>query len=136
VTLISVQVGLQSCGNDDPAPNDVTQQILTAGKWNIQSATIDGVSTDLFTNLTLSFDTNNPIYTYTTTNGGVVWPASGTWSFVGEDGKKIKRNDGLDIDLENVSDKQLVISYTWASTTFTGGRIKGIKGVNKLTFTR
>ncbi len=136
ITLVSVQVGMVACGGggDDLTPNELTQQQLSGAKWNIGSATIDGVSTDLYAGLTLTFGATS--FTYTSTNGGVVWPASGTLLFVGEDGKKVKRNDGLDITIESVTDKQLVLSYTWASTTYSGGRIGGIKGVNRLTLTR
>jgi len=134
VFICSVLCILPGCNSSETpiSSNEVTQKLLTSKKWSSGSATIDGVSTDLFTSLTLSFDTNNPIFTYTATNGGAVWPASGTWSFVGEDGKRIKRNDGLDVIIESIDEKQLVISYTWFSTTYGGGRTTGVKGLNRI----
>ena len=93
------------------------------------AVTIAGVSSNLYAGLTLSFTSTS----YTTTNGGKIWPASGTWSFVGEPGNKIKRDDGLEITIESINTSQLVLTFTWATTT-SGGRVASLKGLHRMTF--
>ena len=93
---------------------------------------IDDVVSDLYAGLTLSFGSD----TYTTTNGGKVWPASGTWEFVGDKGDKILRDDGLQITIESANASQLVMSFTWSSTTFDGGRAGSLTGLHRMTFKR
>jgi hypothetical protein len=90
---------LQSCGSkgSDPSPADQMKTILTSGTWNLQAVSVDGVDqSSVYTGLTLRFNDNS----FTSTNGRVVWPASGTWQFTGDTGKNITRGDGLAISIE------------------------------------
>jgi hypothetical protein len=99
--LLSILL-LASCGSDSsPSASEVTTKQLTSSGWKISSVQVDGTDqTALFTNMTLSFTATN----YTTTKGGVVWPASGTWSFVDNTAKKIKRNDNVEVTIVEISD--------------------------------
>ncbi len=72
---------------------------------------------------------------FTTTNGGAVWPASGTWTFTDATAAVIKRDDGLPINVE-VTDTTLKQTLTWTKTTLAGGRTSSVKGQNVFTFTR
>jgi hypothetical protein len=128
-------VQLSSCANkgEDPGPSvqdEVKAKLTTPAKWNLLSVQVDGSDkTSVYAGLTISFTPTG----YTTTNGRSLWPASGTWSFVGTDGKRIKREDGTEIGVE-VTDSSLRLSFTWAKTTLGGGRLESISGQHVLTF--
>jgi hypothetical protein len=123
---------LTSCKKDDPEPETARiQKILAANSWVIQTVTVNEVDqTNLFTGLTLSFTKTN----YSTTNGGVVWPASGTWEFVDETAKTIVRNDGLQITINEVTNTSLKLSLTWSTTTLGGGRTASVAGDHEFSF--
>jgi hypothetical protein len=119
-----------SCSNNDPAPTDieiVTDQI-TSGPWKVKSVTVDGTDqTNLFTSFTLQV---SPA-AFTTTHGGVVWPASGSWDFTDASATKIKRTDGIEMTIESISESELILSFTWSTTTYGGGRISSISGLHR-----
>jgi len=113
----------------DPSPSDQMKSILQSGTWNLQNVTVDGVDkTSTYSGLTLSFTATN----FTTTNGRVVWPASGTWQFSDETGKNITRSDGLPISIGEATTSKLVLQLSWSKTTF--GRVESIKGAHVFTF--
>jgi hypothetical protein len=123
---------LTSCKKDDPEPETARiQKILAANSWVIQTVTVNEMDqTNLFTGLTLSFTKTN----YSTTNGGVVWPASGTWEFVDETAKTIVRNDGLQITINEVTNTSLKLALTWSTTTLGGGRTASVAGDHEFSF--
>jgi len=77
VILLLIVILLTHCGGTKPQPTQqkiVTEQ-LAGVTWNLQTVTVDGVDqTSVYKGLTLKFIET----TYTTTKGGLVWPASGT----------------------------------------------------------
>jgi hypothetical protein len=123
---------LTSCKKEDPEPETARiQKILAANSWVIQTVTVNEMDqTNLFTGLTLSFTKTN----YSTTNGGVVWPASGTWEFVDETAKTIVRNDGLQITINEVTNTSLKLALTWSTTTLGGGRTASVAGDHEFSF--
>jgi hypothetical protein len=131
VTALSL---LLSCGGeDDPTPNEVTLAQLTQSPWRISAVTVDNTDrTNLFTNLTLTFTATN----YSTTNGGLVWPASGTWTFADESGQKIKRSDGVEITVVEASATTLRLSLQWAKGSLGAGRTGSVAGNHVFTFVR
>jgi hypothetical protein len=139
VALVSIAlVQISGCGgggNGTPtlsASDAVKAKLTAATSWKVQSATVDGVDqTAIYKNLALSFS----VAGYSSTNGGTVWPATGTWSFNDANGTTVKRDDGLIISVE-VTDTSLKLSYTWAKTTLSGGREESVKGAQVLTFTK
>ena len=93
--------------------------------------TVDGTDkTSVYTGLTLSFTDTN----YTTTNGGVVWPASGTWSFADATGKLITRSDGLSITVEEAIATSIKLKLTWEEGALGGGRAAAVAGVHVFSF--
>jgi hypothetical protein len=93
--------------------------ILASGTWNISSVMVDNTDqSSMYTGMTLDFTSG----AYTTTNGKVVWPASGSWSFASSDGKVINRGDGIDVTVSQITDSKLVLELDWAKSTF-GGRV-------------
>jgi hypothetical protein len=130
--LVVYVMGLMGCGKDDPQPsaNDITTELLRSKPWQLSSTTIDGTSSNLYSGLSVTFSTN----TYTSVNGGKIWLASGTWNLAGDDGKKLLRDGTLQIDIQNISPTQLVISFNWNSTTLDNGRTESLKGLHRMTF--
>jgi len=133
IIVVFVLLKISGCGKDENfTPNDKTEELLMAQAWELTEVRIDGVVSDLYAGLTLSFGSK----TYTTTNGGKVWPASGQWEFIGEKGDKILRDDGLQITIISANASQLVLSFTWNSTVYDGGRTGSLKGLHQMTFKR
>ena len=129
--LVSIAV-LDGCGSkSDPSPNEVNTNILSSHAWKLQSLQVDNVDkTSLYAGMTLSFTAT----TYATVKGAPVWAASGTWSFSGTDGKTIVRDDQVQVNADQISDNQLVLSLTWNKNTFGGGRVSSISGQHVYTF--
>jgi PBP1b-binding outer membrane lipoprotein LpoB len=132
-TLIVI-LFLVGCGSYPAASaSEITTSQLTSSGWKISSVQVDATDqTALFTNMTLSFTATN----YTTTKGGVVWPASGTWSFVDNTAKKIKRNDNLEVTITEITDTTLKLSLTWATGTFGSGRTSSVAGNHIFSFVK
>ncbi|MBL7873159.1 MAG: hypothetical protein JNM78_16190 [Cyclobacteriaceae bacterium] len=134
ITMIfSALLFLQSCSSKggDPSPADQMKAILIAGSWNLQTVSVDGVDkTAVYTGLTIKFTDGN----FTTTNGRVVWPASGTWQFANDSGKIITRGDGLSITIEEATASKLILKFNWSQNTLGPGRTTSVKGENVFTF--
>jgi hypothetical protein len=132
LTHISIVLLLISCSggsNPQPAsPQDQAKALLTSGTWKLQSESVDGVDlTALFNGFTITFTSSG----YTTTKGGAIWPASGTWSFQGTSTTTIVRNDGVVVQLQLAS-SSLVMTIDWPTTTL-GGKIESTRGSNVFT---
>lgn len=122
----------QGCksASKDPSPADAMKSILTSGTWQLQSATVDNVDrTSVYTGLTLAFTATS----FTTTNGRVVWPASGTWKFSDDTGKSITLDDALPVSVGEATTSKLILSLSWSKTTF-GGRAQSVNGAHVFTF--
>ncbi|HZY82187.1 MAG TPA: hypothetical protein VFE50_21830 [Cyclobacteriaceae bacterium] len=137
ILLVSFATLLASCGGGgggDPEPTppsaqDAVRTKLTSATWTVQSVTVDGVDqSGLYKNLSLKFTAS----TYTATNGGVIWPASGTWSFTDQTATAIKKEDGTEVIIE-VTDTSLKLTLTWLKTTLGPGRLASMKGVHVFT---
>lgn len=76
------------------------------------------------TGFTLTFGATN----YTTQQGGVVWPATGTWKFTNDTAKALTREDGIEVAILSISENNLDISFSWNKTTFGPGRSASIPG--------
>ena len=121
------------CGTSDPMELvEIVAAQLSSGTWKIQSVKVDGVDkTSSFTNFTLKFSGE----TFTSTNGNVVWPASGTLVLNGE-ATAFTRNDGVTVDIDDISDNTLALTLTWTGTTYGPGRVSSVGGEHKFTFTK
>lgn len=122
-------------GSDEPSLTEKqkVEALLTSVTWRVQEVKIDGVvQTTSFTGLTLKFTAS----TFTTTNGAVVWPSRGTWSFIDETAKKINRSDGVEFTILNASESTLSIRFSWNKTTLGEGRLASVEGEHEFTFTR
>jgi hypothetical protein len=133
ITLFCILL-LIACKKDDPEPEtDRVRALLKANTWRIQQVTVDGTDqAALFTGLTLSFTETN----YTTTNGGLVWPASGSWAFKDDTAKKIVSSDGLEITVLELSATSLKLTLTWDAGTLGLGRISSVAGDHTFNFVK
>lgn len=134
MAVIVMLLFIQSCKSDDPtiAEVDRVATLLKANSWKMQSVIVDGTDkTTVYAGLTLTFTATN----YSSSNGGLVWPASGTWTFADDMGKVITRNDGVVISVEEISATKLSLKLNWAKTTL-GGRITGVAGNHTFVFSK
>jgi hypothetical protein len=132
VLLVCSIILFASCDKEDnPTVQETQLKKLEAKTWSVQSVQIDGVDhTSLFQGMTLTITKNS----FTSTNGGSVWPSSGTWGFTDEQASAILRNDNTTITIESISESQLRLSLNWSETTFGPGRKKSISGSHVFDF--
>jgi hypothetical protein len=134
--LMLLVMFLGSCGEEvEPSAEEQNTELLmgtasTGKTWKVQSVTVDGVDkSSLFTGMTIRFSKGN----MTVTNGGVVWPATGTWTFSTSEATTIKLGNGTEIGLE-VSETILKLTLTWTKNTFGPGRVSSVAGKHVFTF--
>ena len=121
---------LLGCNKEEITPNEQTEQLLLAQVWELTETKVDGVVSNQYDGLTLSFGSG----VYSTTNGGSLWPPSGIWIFADDKGTKIIRDDGLEIDIVSASAANIVLSFFWDTTVYDGGRIRSVTGNHQMTF--
>lgn len=125
---------MQGCKKDSAQPeSERVKALLKSNTWKMQSVQVDNVDkTSVYAGFTLSFTDVN----YSTTKGGGVWPASGTWTFVDDTGKKIKRNDNLEVTITEISNTSLKLSLSWAAGTLGPGRTESVAGNHVFSFVK
>jgi hypothetical protein len=113
---------------------DAVKAKLTASTWNLKSVDVSGTDqTSVYKGLTLTFTPTS----FTTTNGGVVWPVTGTWEFKTPEATTIVRDDKLELTIQEVTDTSLKLALTWTKTTFDKtGRLESVSGAHTFTFTK
>ena len=126
--FITVLVALTiSCGGDD-APSEPTAQELAleqlSATWSLNGGSIrlDGLDVSAnYPGFSLSYSANS----YTTQNGGDLFSASGTWSWVGDSDRLILLDDGKQVSISTLTDTDLVFSFQLSSS---GGEAAGLPG--------
>ena len=132
--IVLLSISLSSCKDDEtpqPSAKDIATEKLTAATWKMTKVTVDGVDqTSVYKDLTLTFTNTN----YSSTNGKVIWPASGSWLFDNDQATSIKRNDGLVMSVENLTDTALRLGLEWETTSIGTGRVLAIKAKHVFEF--
>jgi hypothetical protein len=130
--MVSVLL-IQACKKDDPQPaTDRIKSLLIDGAWSLQTALVDEVDkTSLYEGLILSFTQTS----FTSVNGGLVWPSNGSWEFKDASGETIIRSDGLEIVIATIDESTLEISFTLAEGSLNEGRQNSVAGNHVFTFT-
>jgi hypothetical protein len=119
-----------SCSKSkDPGINDLQAQVnakLQKQTWKTGSVTREGVDiTADYTDFTLTFGKE----TYTTTNGSLAWPASGTWNLETGSLTKITIDGDRSVSITLSDDgKNLSLSFTIENSVYTDGRAKSLEG--------
>ena len=125
LAAMSQFIACDSGGEPSATAEEKVKALLMAKPWKIKSMTVDGVDkSSLFTNFTITFSSG----TYSTTNGGVEWPAVDSWSFTSNDATSFTRGDGIVVMLTEVTDTSLKLSFTWSKNTFGPGRAESVSG--------
>ncbi|PZR11669.1 MAG: hypothetical protein DI539_20485 [Flavobacterium psychrophilum] len=130
-------LSFSGCNGTEPSPFRKTLfEALKDKTWTLKNVTVNDVDkTGLYLkDMTLVFggDFNKSDFTYTTTNGGKVWPASGKWEFVTD--TQVKRDDGVVIDLKEWVVTSLKMEFVWAGSTSYGGRTESTSGKHVMQF--
>ncbi len=124
---------LSGCVTDEPTiskEEEVTAKLISSS-WNVSSVLVDGVDkSSIYPNLKLSFTSTG----FTSLNGGVVWPASGTWIFSSPEATAILRNDGMVVTIQDVTESSLKLALTWGKTTIGPGRVGSLSGQHVFSF--
>lgn len=125
---------LAGCKKDDPQPEtERIQNLLASGTWQIENVFINETDqTTSFAGLTLSFTKT----TYSTTNGGFLWPVTGSWEFADATAGKIIRDDDLEITLVEVTSTSLKLSFINPTTTIGTGRVASTAGEHEFHFAK
>ena len=119
-----------SCKDDDPSATERTMKKLVAHEWTLTKATVDGTDrTSVYEGLVLRW---NKKQTFSATNGGVIWPSTGTFSFTDKEGKSLlvslTNNEETQVSIETLTNTELVISFHRNESTIGQGRLTSIKG--------
>ncbi len=128
----SVLFTFSNCSDDnESSKEDQVRSLLTGSAWKMTTVTVDGTDkTAVYDDLILTFG----ITTFTSTNGGVVWPATGTWAFTSPDATAIVRNDGLAVTIQEITSTSLKLGLTWNKTTLGSGRTSSVSGQHVFSF--
>jgi hypothetical protein len=122
-------------GSDNPtlSKQDQVKALLTASPWKVNTVSVDGVDkTITYKDLVLTFSSTG----FTSASGGAVWPASGTWSFNSADATAIKRDDGLEVTIQEATATSLKLGLTWNKTTIGQGRTNSVSGAHVFSFSK
>jgi hypothetical protein len=134
ITLISLLVNFSGCSSDKAiSKQEEVTAALTSGAWKVKTVTVDGVDkTSTYKDLSLTFTATS----FTSTNGGVIWPASGTFTFTDANATAIKRNDNLEIQIQEATATSLKLGLNWTKTTLGSGRVESIGGLHVFSFSK
>ena len=125
---------LMSCS--DPATEtakDKALQLLASGTWQISTVTFDDVDeTSSFSGMTLNFKKGS----YTSFQGGKVWPSSGLWEFTDDNATAFVREDDVLVTIKTLSQTSLQLTLHADKSIFNGGRVKSISGEYVFVFGR
>ena len=138
IYMVVVFLLMSNCSkNLDLTTAEIQQQTsnkLQAGIWKVNAVLKDGVDiTADYANFTLTIGANN----YTTINGGLAWPASGTWAFQGQSTTAVVRDGTTPVDFELSKDaSSLKLNFTIETSTYANGRVHGLKGAYEFDLAR
>jgi hypothetical protein len=116
--------------DDDPSALETSTKLLTTQAWTLTKVTVDGEDkTSIYEGLTLQWKNDN---TFTSTDGGAMWPATGTWAFEDKEGKAMTvllgNNEEADVEVVTLSKTTLIIALHWNESTIGDGRVRSIAG--------
>ena len=105
---------ITSCGGNDDTPSLTPQEIAEAlleTSWTLNnggSITLDAVEvSDRYDGFTLTIGDG----TYTTVNAGELFPASGTWQWVGTTDNQVTTGSGKAITITSLTENRFVFSF-------------------------
>ena len=134
IAFITLSINFSGCSEDKKiSRQEEVTAALTSGAWKVKTVTVDNVDkTSSFKDLGLTFTATS----FTSTNGGVIWPATGTFNFTDANATAIKRNDNLEVQVQEATTSSLKLGLTWTKTTLGSGRVESISGQHVFSFTK
>ena len=130
--LLSLVV-LSSCDKNNPNNAEPTiKELITSGVWLIDHVDIDGVDyTSSFEGMTLKVGEGY----YESTNGNYPWLDTDTWDFIDDTYRLVIRGDGIEVQVINISAKNLTLGLIWNDPVYTiGGRESSVLGEHVFLF--
>jgi hypothetical protein len=133
--IIFTSCGGGGGGGTDPDPADVQGDKLEA-TWtlNANGALLEGAQPQNaaeWANFTLSItynDTDGGTYTTTGSASTDVWPASGTWTFDGDDIGTVERSDGVLLDIFSLNTAGTALTLKFNIDTGGPARTSSVDG--------
>lgn len=124
--IVSCLVFLGSCSDDNdliPSQQDLVFEALS-GAWMLNNGAgrmlLDGKDVSAnFPQFSLSFDDGS----YTTTNGGNLFDATGTWEWLDENAQQLKLSDGKEVTIDLLNEHRFTFKFTQG-----GARAAGLPG--------
>jgi hypothetical protein len=134
IALTSLAINFSGCSDDKKiSRQEEVTAALTSGTWKVNTVAVGGVDkTSTYKDLSLTFTGTS----FTSTNGGVIWPASGTFTFTDANASSIKRNDNLEVQIQEATTASLKLGLTWTKTTLGSGRVESTSGQHVFSFTK
>ena len=133
--LLTMVLSLLSCGGSDDGPGEPTAQEmafeLLAGSWTLNNGSIvlDGSNVSAnFPGFSLFFANG----TYSTSNAGDLFNASGTWSWVGDSDRLVLLDDGKEVNINTLTTSQFIFSFQLGD----GSSVAGLEGNYQVTLTK
>ncbi|GAB5526043.1 MAG: hypothetical protein Roseis2KO_39150 [Roseivirga sp.] len=124
---------LSSCKSDDSNPEEEKLRELTAS-WRVDSVINDGQDvSSQYAGFTLTVEGTK---TYSTVNGGNPWPAQGTFDFVNNNLDLIRRDDGVDVSIANLTATELSLTFNISTVRGTANGTEGITGAFTFNLTK
>ncbi|MCE7996432.1 MAG: hypothetical protein HEP71_30925 [Roseivirga sp.] len=127
VVLIISLLGLSCGGDEDPTAQELAFEKLS-GSWNLGnggSIMIDGQDASAnFAGFSFSFTDG----TYSTSNAGDMFRATGTWTWADEEAQRISVDDGKSITIVTLTEQQFVFTFTSDGTGGVANTGEGIAG--------
>ena len=125
--LVMVGISLTlACGDDDSSGPTLLEERLEAlaGNWVLGTVNNDGQDvTGQFSGFTLTLTSSE---SFTTTNGGNAWPASGTFQLSSTNLNELTRDDGVRVTITTINETNLSLTF---QITEVGGTAAGSNGI-------
>lgn len=121
LVMLSLFLGFTSCGGGggepEKTPQEIAQELLLT-TWNMTAITLDGSDvSDLYPGFSITIGDG----TFSTTNAGGLFPAQGTWDWVGDSNNMILTGRGKSITLTTLSASSAVLSFVKTSANQAAG---------------
>ena len=131
LALLSISLVIVSCGGDNGEPDRTPQEIaqeLFLTTWTMSAITLDDADVrSSYTGLIITIGDG----TFTTTNAGDLFPATGTWDWIGESDNMITTGRGKTITLTTLTESSVILSFTKTQ----GNQAAGVSGSYEIAMT-
>lgn len=121
LVMLSLFAGVSSCGGGggepEKTPQEIAQELLLT-TWNMTAITLDGSDvSELYPGFSITIGDGS----FTTTNAGGLFPAQGTWDWVGDSDNMIMTGRGKSITITTLSASSAVLSFIKTSANQAAG---------------